>query len=402
MTVLVSSEDLLAEAGQLLEETVALRRRLHTRPEVGLQLPATQAAVLEALDGLNLDVTTGKTASSVVAVLEGPRPGPTTLLRADMDALPMPEETGLPYASTVAGAMHACGHDAHTAMLAGAAKLLGAHREHLAGRVVFMFQPGEEGAGGARAMLDEGLLERHGPIDRAFALHVIPLIPSGMVAGRPGPTMASSDSFEITVAGKGGHASMPADATDPVPVACEIVTALQSMITRRVPAFDPAVLTVGSIQAGTRYSVIPETAVLQVAVKAVSETTRTAVIDGMHRIAEHVAAAHLCTSTVRPIAFPYPVTVSDPPAAEHALTVAAGLLGKGRVLRMPTPVMASEDWSFVLQKVPGCILALGVAPPGVQQPASIHSSRMVLDEAAMTTGIALHAALASSPQQHTD
>ncbi|MGH3226198.1 MAG: M20 metallopeptidase family protein, partial [Streptosporangiaceae bacterium] len=146
MTVLLSSADLLTEAGRLLEGTVALRRRLHARPEVGLQLPGTQAAVLEALDGLNLDVTTGKTASSVVAVLEGPRPGPTTLLRGDMDALPMPEETGLPYASTVVGAMHACGHDAHTAMLAGAAKLLGAHREHLAGRVVFMFQPGEEGA----------------------------------------------------------------------------------------------------------------------------------------------------------------------------------------------------------------------------------------------------------------
>ena len=224
---------LLEEAQGLLPDAIDLRRRLHTWPELGLDLPGTQQAVLEALDGVGLEVTVGERVSSVVAVLEGERPGPTTLLRGDMDALPMPEDTGLDYASTVDGAMHACGHDAHVAMLAGAARLLTARRDELGGRVVFMFQPGEEGFAGAP------LHARGGPARATRAgrpgirLHVTPLISSGHLASRGGALMASADAFRIRITGRGGHASMPHDATDPVPVACEIVMALQAMVTRR-------------------------------------------------------------------------------------------------------------------------------------------------------------------------
>jgi len=385
---------LLEEAGRGLDQAVDLRRRLHAYPELGLELPRTQQAVLETLDGLGLEVSVGERTTSVTAVLDGGRPGPTTLLRGDMDALPMSEDTGLPFASEVDGAMHACGHDAHVAMLAGAARILAARRPSVAGRVVFMFQPGEEGFAGARHMLEEGLLEHAGPVDRAFAIHITPIFPSGTVATRAGTLMASADAFVVTVTGRGGHASMPHDAIDPVPVACEIVTALQSMITRRLPAFDPAVVTVASIRAGTTSNVIPERAVLEGTVRAISESSRALALDGVRRVVEHIAAAHLCTAEVMAVQEGYPVTVNDEVAAERALQVAVALLGPERALRMPTPVMGAEDWSFVLQQVPGSMVFLGAAPQGVERPAPNHSNRMVIDESAMATGIALYAAMA--------
>jgi amidohydrolase len=378
----------------LLDAAVALRRRIHAHPEIGLDLPTTQAAILEAIDGLGLTVSTGATTTSVVAVLEGDDEGPTTLLRGDMDALEMPEDTGLEFSSRLDGRMHACGHDAHIAMLVGAARLLHGRRRDLSGKVVFMFQPGEEGHDGAKVMLDEGLLRTHGTIDRAFAMHVTPLLPSGLVATRVGTLLASADEFRITVRGAGGHASMPHDATDPVPVACEIVTALQTMVTRRVPAFDPAVLTVTQIQTGTAFNVIPETAVCNGTIRAVSDASRDLVVIGLQQVAEHVAEAHGCTAEVEWFGCHYPVTVNDDAAAERTLDVAAQVLGGARVARMPNPVMGAEDWSYVLQRVPGSMAFLGVAPPGVANPAPNHSNRMLLDEPAMATGIALHAAMA--------
>jgi len=385
---------LLEEAERGLEAAVELRRRLHSHPELGLELPRTQQAVLEALDGLGLEVSVGAATTSVTAVLDGGRPGPTTLLRGDMDALPMSEDTGVAFASAVDGVMHACGHDAHVAMLAGAARLLVARRDELAGRVVFMFQPGEEGFAGARLMLHEGLLDRTGPVDRAFAIHITPSFPSGTVATRAGTLLASADAFIATITGRGGHASMPHDAIDPVPVACEIVTALQSMTTRRLPAFDPAVVTVASVRAGTTSNVIPEQAVLEGTVRAVSESSRSLALEGVHRVVEHVAAAHLCSGEVVATLEGYPVTVNNDDAATRALQVAASLLGPERSICMPTPVMGAEDWSFVLQRVPGSMVFLGAAPPGVDRPAPNHSNRMVIDERAMAPGIALYAAMA--------
>jgi len=387
-------EQLLEQAEALLDDAVELRRELHARPEIGLDLPVTQSVLLAALDGLPLEIRTGEGLSSVVATLTGNGPGPCTLLRADMDALPMHEDTGLAFASRTDGAMHACGHDAHVAMLVGAARLLCARRDELPGRVVFMFQPGEEGFAGARAMLEEGLVERHGPIDRAHALHITPVIPSGMIASRGGALMASSDAFVLTVTGRGGHASTPSDALDPVPVACEIVGALQTMITRTVPVFDPGVLTVASISAGTTTNVIPETAVIRGTVRAVSEQTRGVVLDGLARVAEHVAAAHGCSSHIDPVAVSYPVTLNDDSAAARVLEVASEMIGSDLAVEMPSPVMGAEDWSFVLQRLPGAMAFLGAQPSGTAPVAPNHSNRMVIDEKAMATGIAMHAAMA--------
>ncbi len=387
---------LVEDAARMQDDTVALRRRLHAHPEVGNDLPDTQQTILEALDGLELAVETGRDLSSVVAVLDGDEPGPTTLLRGDMDALPMPEDTGLDFASQVEGRMHACGHDTHVAMLVSAARLLRQRRAQLRGRVVLMFQPGEEGHGGARIMLDEGLLERHGPIDRAFAIHAIANLPSGLVTTRGGTLMASADEFRISVTGRGGHASMPHDAVDPVPVACEIVTALQAMVTRRVPAFDPAVLTVTRIQTGTAFNVIPEVAHCDGTMRAVSAASRDRVMDGLREVAEHVAAAHRCSATVELVDNGYPVTVNDEAAAARTLAVATALLDADHVLAMPTPVMGAEDWSYVLQRVPGSMAFLGVAHSDDPRPAPNHSNRMVVDEPAMVHGVALHAAMALS------
>ncbi|HVX22694.1 MAG TPA: M20 family metallopeptidase [Acidimicrobiales bacterium] len=379
------------EAGGMRDDLVAVRRELHRHPEVGLQLPRTQAVVVEALAGLGLQVHRGEATTSVVAVLEGGRPGPTTLLRSDMDALPVAEQTGLAYASEVDGAMHACGHDAHVAMLVGAARLLAGRREELAGRVLFMFQPGEEGYGGAKVMLAEGLLDRHGPVDRAFAVHLSPVSPAGWVASRAGALMASSDQFRVTVTGKGAHASTPHEGVDPVPVACEMVVALQAMVTRRVAAVDPAVVTVSWIDAGRTFNVTPEAVVLGGTVRALSEAARSAAWAGLRRVVEGVAAAHLCTASVEEVGVSYPMTVNDAGAVDEALGLAAAVVGPDRVLRLPTAAMTAEDWSFVLQRVPGSMVYLGAAPAGVDDPAPNHSPRMVIDEEVMGTGVALHA-----------
>jgi hippurate hydrolase len=384
--------NLLDEAGGMLDDTVALRRRIHRHPEIGLALPRTQQIVLEALAPLGLDVRTGSRTTSVVATLDGARPGPTMLLRADMDALPLQEDTGLPFASEVAGAMHACGHDTHVAMLVGAARMLAARRATLAGRVVFMFQPGEEGYHGARVMIEEGLLEGDRRPDAAFGLHVGARHPAGVIATRPGAMLASGDTFQITVRGDGGHASAPHDCIDPIPIACEIVQAFQTLVTRRVNAFDPAVLTVAKIEAGTTRNVIPETASLLGTIRTVSERTRTNVLDGVSRVAEGIAAAHGATAEVTLISG-YPVTVNNDAFAERVRRVATELLGPERVQSMATPIMGSEDFSYVLQRVPGAFAFLGTRPAEGPAPPN-HSNRMLVNESALPVGVAMHVAVA--------
>jgi hippurate hydrolase len=302
-------QQLLDDAEGVLPDSVELRRRIHAEPELGLDLPKTQQLVLDALAGLGLDVRTGTSVTSVVPALKGGAPGPTILLRADMDALPMPEDTGLDYASTIDGTMHACGHDAHVAMLVGAARVLAAKRDQLAGTIRFMFQPGEEGFGGARYMIDEGVLERP-TVDAAFALHVAPNLPSGTVWTRGGALMASADVIDILVTGKGGHASTPYLARDPITVAAEIIQSLQTFVTRRIDTFDPVVISITYVRAGTTTNVIPETAHLRGTVRAVSPSGRRRALEGVEQIASGLAAAHEMHAvvTVEP---GYPPTIND-------------------------------------------------------------------------------------------
>jgi hippurate hydrolase len=287
--------------------------------------------------------------------------------------------------------MHACGHDAHTAMLVGAARALSRHRDSLAGTVKLLFQPGEEGYGGARVLIEEGLLERQPRIDAAFAIHVDPTLAPGKVALRPGPILAAADVFGIQISGKGGHASMPHHTIDPVPVACELVMALQSFVTRRADAFDPVVVSVTRIDAGTTHNVIPATAHLAGTLRAVSEGARRAAQAGIRRVAEGVAAAHDAKAEVH-IAEGYPVTSNDAAFAAFARGVARELFGEPSVVDMPAPIMGAEDFSYILDRVPGAMVFLGASPGPDSAP--IHSNRMVLKESAMATGIALHVGLA--------
>jgi hippurate hydrolase len=384
---------LLEDARALQDDVIALRRRIHRQPELGLHLPRTQAAVLEALDGLGLHVRTGERLTSVVATLEGTAPGPTILLRADMDALPLQEETGLEFASRVEGVMHACGHDGHTAMLVGAARLLATRRSELHGRVVFMFQPGEEGYHGARVMLEEGLLDGPGAPAAAFALHGGARYRAGEVATRPGPILASGDTIEVVVHGRGGHASAPHDCLDPIPIACEIVQALSTFVTRRIDAFDPAVVTIAKIEAGTTRNVIPETARMLGTIRSVSDRTRERVLEGVERLIKGLAAAHGAEADVK-LTRGYPVTVNDEGFAGFARRVAGELLGEERVRLMLTPIMGSEDFSYVLRRIPGALVFLGTRPDGDAPAFPNHSNRMLLNEAALPVGVALHAAIA--------
>jgi len=380
------------EAEKELPDAIGLRRRIHAAPELGLELPETQAAVLESLSGLGLEIATGGRTSAVVATVRGARPGPTILLRADMDALPMPEDTGLDFASTRPGAMHACGHDAHVAMLAGAARLLARRRDTLAGSVKLVFQPGEEGHAGARILIEEGLLDAAPRVDAAFAIHVDPTLPAHMIATRPGPLLAAADVLSIELGGKGGHASMPHLALDPIPAAAELVLALQALVTRRVDAFDPVVLSITRIETGTASNVIPERACLLGTIRSVSETARRAVHAGVRRVAEGVAAAHELEAKVH-LFDGYPVTVNDADFAGFASEVARDLVGAERVTEMRAPIMGAEDFSYVLARVPGAMVFVG-ARPAEGQAAPLHSNRMRLDESALATGIALHAAVA--------
>lgn len=383
------------DAIALLPDLVALRRAIHAEPELGLHNPRTTDKIRAALVGLPLDIREGPSTSGLVATLRGSANGRTVLLRGDTDALPLTEDTGLDFTSGIAGAMHACGHDSHVAMLVGAAKLLCARRDTLPGTVMFMFQPGEEGHHGARFMLEDGLID---PLpDAAFALHIMPNAPHGVFSGRVGPLLAATDRIHVTITGRGGHASMPHDALDPVPIACEIVGAIQSFVTRQISVFDPAVVTIGKIEAGTTDNVIPETAHMLGTIRTLSARTRSGVQIGLKRLAEGIAAAHGATATVR-FDQGFPVTMCDAAAVAFGQATVESLYGPDAWRTMTSPVMGGEDFAYVLEKVPGAMFFLGASAEGSDwtQCCGLHSNRMVLDEAVMARGAALHAALAEN------
>ena len=325
-------KSLLPAAEALMPEIVAIRRRIHRQPERGLTLPRTQALVIEELKKLGLAAQLGRDTTSVTALIDGAAPGKTVLLRGDMDALPLTEDTGLDFSSEIDGTMHACGHDTHVAMLLGAARLLVERKATFNGQVLLMFQPGEEGFHGARVMIDEGLLDPPA-VPRpssAFALHISTEYPTSTINFRPGPTMAAADFLKIEIRGRGGHASQPSSALDPITIAAELVLALQLFVTRQVDVFDPAVITVARIAAGTTNNIIPESAFLDGTIRTFSESTRKLVHDGIRRVASGIAAAHGATAEVEVIAG-YPVTTNDPAFSDLVRSTAVELLGEARV-----------------------------------------------------------------------
>jgi hippurate hydrolase len=400
------TEDAAAIAGELAH----LRRAIHAEPEIGLHLPLTQEKIVAALDGLPLEVTLGSALSSVTAVLRGgavkgtgEAGGPVVLLRADMDALPVTERTGLDFASRIDGTMHSCGHDLHSAMLVGAARLLSERQADLRGSVVFMFQPGEEGHGGARFMIEEGVLDAAGKrAAAAYALHVASAeLPAGVFSTREGPMMAAAESLDITVHGRGGHGSQPHHAADPIPVACEIVTALQVLVTRTFDIFDPVVITVGSFHAGTTNNVIPDEARLQVTIRSFSADARALAREAAVRLVHDTASAHGLTATAE-FEGSYPVTVNDQQEARFATEVVADLLGEDRFRPQANPMAGAEDFSFVLDQVPGAFIMLGACPPPVD-PATApfnHSAFAVFDDAILPDGAAVFAELAARRLNH--
>lgn len=390
---------LLEAARSVSDKVTSLRRSIHAEPELGLHNPKTRDKVRAALAHLPLEWREGPSTTGLVAVLKGTarsgHPGSqrSVLLRGDTDALPMDEETGLDFASQIAGAMHACGHDTHTAMLAGAAEVLSARRDQWAGEVRFMFQPGEEGHHGARFMLDDGLLD---PLpDAAFALHIMPNSPHGIVAGRAGPLMASADEFNITVTGAGGHASLPHEALDPIPVACEIVTAIQTMVTRRFSVGDPVVVTVAKIEAGTTHNVIPDSATMRGTIRTLSPDNRAAVAAAMEQLVAGICSAHGMKADVS-FRRGFPVSLCDPRAVDLGQEVVSRLFGAERFQRLSSPIMGAEDFAYVLEKVPGAMFFLGVSAEGAdwKHCCGIHSPRMIVDETALPYGVAVLAGCA--------
>ncbi|MFC6160435.1 M20 metallopeptidase family protein [Kribbella jiaozuonensis] len=379
------------------DEIVTLRRALHQVPEFDLELPKSQQLILDALAGLPLEITLGKELSSVTAVLRGGGgPGPVVLLRGDMDALPVTERTDVPYASQHPGMMHACGHDLHVAGLVGAAKVLSALQAELPGDVVFMFQPGEETSGGAPIMIREGVLDAAGRrADAAYGLHVGSASqPLGMWSSKPGSFMAAADQLHVRVVGAGTHGSTPYRGKDPIPVLCEIVGALQTMITRQFDVFDPVVLTVGRIAGGTKENIIPDDAFFDATVRTFSAESRAKVQLVSAQLVESMAAAHGLKAEVEYVVG-YPVTVNNAAEYEFARETIVDLFGADRFRERANPRCGAEDFSYILEEIPGVYLNLSAcrsADPDAA--ADNHSPLADFDDSILPDGAALLAELA--------
>ena len=393
----MNSQSLIHDGAVALQpELVELRHRLHRRPELGLHLPETQALVLEELDGLGLEITLGKTSTSVTALLRGAKRGKAVLLRGDMDALPIHEETGVEFSSTIDGAMHACGHDLHTAMLVGAAKLLSAHRDQLEGDVVFMFQPGEEGQDGAGHMIAEGVLDAAGVrVSSAYGIHVSSgFLPRNVFATKPGTMMASADELHVTVRGVGGHGSAPHFAKDPIVVAAQMVGDLQTLVTRKFDIFDPVVVTIGYFHAGTKANIIPSEAKFEVTIRAFSLIAREKILREAKLLCEKIGEAYsLEVDAV--VMGQYPVTINNSEHAQYVADTAIELFGAESYTPMEFPIAGAEDFSRVLLEVPGSYMFLGACTSDDYATApSNHSALATFDDGVLCKGVEMHAELA--------
>jgi len=374
----------------LAGQVVALRRDFHRHPELGFEEHRTAGIVAEGLRALGYEVATGIGGTGVVGLLRGRRPGKTVMLRADMDALPLQEECESPYASTAPGKMHACGHDAHVAILLGAAALIADRKDEVDGTLCLLFQPAEEGLGGARAMIEDGAIERFG-IERAYGLHVSSKYAAGTLGFRAGPMYASSDSIEIDVLGRGGHGSAPHDTVDPILVAAEFVTSVQKIVSRQIDPLEPAVVTIGKIAGGTTHNIIPRTCSMLGTVRAFSDDVR----DAMPARIERVLRA-CCDASGADYRYDYirryPVTANDPEQTAYARALAERTFGADRVVDADA-LMGAEDFSFFARRVPACFYTLGTSG-GERTSHPHHSGLFDLDEAALPDGVAMMTAIA--------
>jgi amidohydrolase len=368
------------------EKIIALRRDIHREPELGFDTEKTAEKVLAALEGLPLDVETGVAENGIVATLEGEGDGPMVALRADMDALPILEDTNLPFASETEGKMHACGHDGHTSMLVGAAHALSGRRDQLDGNVKFIFQPAEEGGGGGKVMVDEGVVDG---VSSIFALHLWPGLPFGKIATKAGPIMAAADAFEMEVKATGSHGAMPHLGSDAISIAAQIVTALQTIVSREVDPVEPAVLTVGEIGAGTAFNVIPDKAHLGGTVRTLNADLREEMPRRMEELARGIAKG-MRGDVDLDYTFSYPVTVNHEAVANLALDVAEDLFGGESVLELSSPSMGAEDFSYFLESLPGAFIWLGIG----EDASGLHTPRFAFDEMILPRGSALLSALA--------
>jgi amidohydrolase len=386
----------LAVPPDVLDEVVATRRDLHAHPELGFEEHRTAGIVADRLRALGYDVHTGIGQTGVVGVLKGTKPGKTIMLRADMDALPIDEENTVAYRSRTPVHMHACGHDGHVAMLLGAARIVAGRRDEIAGTVCFLFQPAEEGKGGAKAMVDDGVLERFG-IERAYGLHLSSAHPAGHVGLREGAFYASSDSIEITVEGKGGHGAAPHLSVDPVYVAAQFVVAVQQVVSRNIDPIEPAVVTIGAINGGTTHNVIPSRVHLLGTVRAFDAGVRAKMAERIERVLRGI-----CESSGATYAFEYlwryPVTSNDAEQTRYVRALAERVAGGERVDDVPK-LMGAEDFSFFAERVPACFFTVG-SNGGADSAWPHHHARFDIDESALETGVRMMTALALDAPSH--
>ena len=367
----------------LRQEMIDLRRNFHQHPELGMEEKRTAGVVANRLKGLGLEVRTEVGKTGVVGLLEGRGPGKTLLLRADMDALPIQEENNVPYRSRNKNVMHACGHDGHIAMLLTAAQVLSAHRKDFPGFVKFVFQPGEEGFGGARLMIEEGVL-KDPPVNAALALHLINRLPLGILGLRGGPAMACMDDFTIHIKGKGGHAANPEEAVDAILMSAQVISALQSLVSKEVSPLTPLVVHVGTIHGGNAFNIVADKVQLRGTVRTHDETLRRSMPERMDRIVKGVTEALRGTHELD-YQFGYPPVINDSAMNQLVATAAAKVAGVNGTTEVPA-VMASDDMAFFLKEVPGSYFFIGAAnaEKGLNKP--LHNSMFDFDEEALVIG----------------
>lgn len=374
----------------VVENVVRWRREIHRQPELGFEEERTSALVERELRAAGIEVQR-VAGTGVVGVLHGARPGKTVAFRADMDALPLEERSGESFSSERPGAMHACGHDAHTAMLLGAAVLLAAKRERLAGAIKFFFQPAEEGPGGAKPMIEAGVMT--GPaVDAVATIHVHPTLPAGTIGLRSGPANASCDDFDLEIVGKGGHGAYPHLGIDTIPIAAEIVGALQRIASREIDPLQPVVVSVGRIEGGWRRNVIADSTKLSGTIRCLDEGVRGHLPARVERIVRGICQAHGASYTLG-FQFGYPSAYNDAALVERIEAIAASTPLVPSVVALPRPMMGADDFAYFAQVAPGCLIRLGVARPGDGDPPMLHSPQFRLDEAALPVGVAIWCAL---------